>query len=454
MNYNDLKPGIHLYRGDKKIKSLSLTDADQWAEIFNLDSRTPDVEKLGAVVSWNYIALDYRRNMIGEIPVDWELNGEEAEAPIDFDFDRDAPRIDTALQLRSVCYLLKRRVGSILIGLRWLDPSSIKPDPFSLTSDGYQVYEYTTSNMGILKIPAEDILRILIPGQREHDPAPSAAGSSSLAAQIILGMEESADTFYDTNGLPVIAVMVPGRTTQPDEVTRISDQFKRIFRGKRSRDGNKTIGLKEGTQIETISFAPKDLAMSELEESKRSAILLSHAVPPSIVYKDVNRAESELKLAQFVGTIAGRLNLITKTINQDEDIQRTGVELVVHAERHEQMQVYELAKAEALQRLTQKPIITVNEARERLELDPIDGGDEMQAEPVVMPNFQMEEAPGPEVDVSASDKSAELIKLRRFIKKGLHHKRDFVSDILTPFEINKEVGAAQDAPFPEWQQYP
>jgi hypothetical protein len=170
MNYNDLKPGIHLYRGDKKIKSLSLTDADQWAEIFNLDSRTPDVEKLSAVVSWNYIALDYRQNMIGEIPVLWELNGEEAEAPIDFDFDRDAPRIDTALQLRSVCYLLKRRVGSILIGLRWLDPSSIKPDPFSLTSDGYQVYEYTTSNMGILKIPAEDILRILIPGQREHHP--------------------------------------------------------------------------------------------------------------------------------------------------------------------------------------------------------------------------------------------------------------------------------------------
>ena len=46
------------------------------------------------------------------------------------------------------------------------------------------------------------------------------------------------------------------------------------------------------------------------------------------------------------------------------------------------------------------------------------------------------------------EKAIALAQLRRWIKHGNHLKRPFRSDILTVAEIDKEVGAAQDAPFP------
>ena len=78
MNYDGLKPGVHFYVGDKKIKSLSLTDSDEWARIFNLDdgSRTQSAEALQAQVAYVFIALGYRRDMIGQIETEWTRNEE------------------------------------------------------------------------------------------------------------------------------------------------------------------------------------------------------------------------------------------------------------------------------------------------------------------------------------------------------------------------------------------
>jgi hypothetical protein len=437
--------------GDKPIKSLSLTDAGEWRRLFQLgEGKAQGVEQLLASVAWVFVAMSYRRNMINEIAVTWERNGTEVETPpLVFDTQNTLPRIDESLELRAQAYLLKQRQNGAFLGLRWLDPAAVKPIKQSLTVDGYQTYWYQSKN-GRVAVPAEDLIRFMISGQREHDPAPSASTASSLASQILLGMDSTADTFYDTNGLPVVAVVVPDGTSQP-VLEQTQSQFKRIFSRFRSSDGNKTIGLREGTDIKTISFAPKDLAMADLEKSKIRAVLLAHGVPPSVVTEDVNRAEAGFKMLQFVNTMSGRLELIANTINADPDIMRAGVELVVHKERHDVVQTAELEKAQAIAELVGGPVLTVNEARERLELEPIAGHD------VITPPAPTQAEPSQGEPMPEAEKAAELRRLKTFIDNGTHLKRPFLSDILTSKEIHKtmaEVGAAHDAPFLEWTQYP
>lgn len=460
VDYSELKPGVHLFVGDKKIKSLSVAASQQWLDLGLLsEGRNKSAETLLASVAWVHIALTHRRNMIGEISVDWEHNQEAVEQPpFMFNIDRELPRIDQAVQLGGVAYLYKLRRGARMLGLRWLDPDAVTPDDLSLTVEGYGRYWYTTVN-GPEAIMAKDLIRIYNPGQREHDPEPSAGKAASLAGQILLGMGETADTFFDTNGLPIIAVIVPDATA-PEQIDSIQDRFRRLFQSRRSRSGNKTVGLREGTKIEKISFAPKDLAMTELEDSKIDAILLAHGVPPAITRRDVNRAEAELKMMQFVGTVAARLQMITNTINEDPDIARGGVLLAVHKERHEMLQQLELTKAESLQKLTGRPVMTVNEARERLDLDPVQGGDEIA--PAYQPPATQQGQEQPDMEARQEQqppmseaKAAEIGKLRRFIASGGHLKRPFHSDVLTPLEIDgimmQEGAFSPDAPF---QGYP
>ena len=446
--YAGLPPGVHFYVGDHKIKSLSLTAAQQW-EHFGILNRDKSAETLFASVAWVHIALTHRRNMIGEIAVDWERNGEKVEQPpVNFDSIRELPRIDQAIQLGGVAYLYKLRRGARMLGLRWLDPAAIEPDDVTMPAAGFQRYRYTT-NTGTVYLPAEDVIRFYNAGQREHVPEPAAGGAASLAGQILLGMGETADTFFDTNGLPVIAVIVPDATSA-EQLDSMADRFRRLFQSKRSLGGNKTVGLRAGTDIKVISFAPKDLAMAELSDSKVDEILLAHGVPTT-VRTTVNRAEAEWKTIGFVNTIASRLGMIANTLNEDEDIARTGVLLAVHKERHEMMQQMELSKAESLMMLAGRPVITVNEARERLELEPLQGGDDVAPPAPANPFERQEQDEEPVNDA----KAVELVRLRRFVKSGKWQERQFHSAILTLPEIQavmlQEGAYADDAPF---QGYP
>jgi hypothetical protein len=91
--------------------------------------------------------------------------------------------------------------------------------------------------------------------------------------------------------------------------------------------------------------------------------------------------------------------------------------------------------------LTGKPTMTVNEARERLELEPVQGGDVLaDGYDATQPTepAQVDEMPDVEGDTL---KSAELARLHTFITNGRHLKRQFKSDVLTPAEIDREIVA-------------
>ena len=110
----------------------------------------------------------------------------------------------------------------------------------------------------------------------------------------------------------------------------------------------------------------------------------------------------------------------------------------VNAQKLDAFQLAELLKAEALQRLVQGPIMKPNEARERLDLEPVDGGDEL-----VQPQqgFGMLPAPSGAVpdDKPSKAYTDELKALHTFIGNGNHNKRWFKSNELSDAVIMAEI---------------
>ena len=435
--YAGLKPGQYLQVGSNIKAVTSINELAAW--LGDGTTRNPSPQQLAGIVAWVFIALRKRRAQINQTPISWHRGDDEleAEALLEFDPLFQMARVDKAVEVGGVAYLHKLRGGrGQLVGLRWLDPDTIEPDGKSVDRTGYTQYIRHINGQQI-PLPADDIIRIYLPGLRELAPDVSAGQASSREAQIIHGMAKTLDGFFESGGLPVLWVDVAATGPLESVINQLKERWRRLLR--REGDGtNKLIVTSGGSTVTTISLAPEQLDTTNISQDKADAILAAFGVPGALVHKDVNRAEAELKAEQFADDIVGRLRLYMRIINNDKDVKGLGLSLVAHPDRMEVYQRRELLQAEALQRLTGAPVMTINEARERLALEPVPGGDE-----IARPDQGFGMLPGLTAPVPDSEPSkawkAELSALRKFIKNGQHRVRWFKSNELTDSEIMTEI---------------
>jgi hypothetical protein len=344
----DMPPGTYLF-ANGKIKSMSL-DRQLIDLISGGDSQA---SRLVATVPYVFIALNRRKSKTMEVPYRWRVNDNEVDnPPFKFDWHKLAPRIDEALQLSGVAYLLKQRNGRKFIGVRWLDPTTIEPDETSIDAmKGYTRYIRTNQANGQqTTIKAEDLIVFMLPGQSELDPPPSAAQATSLAAQILYGIAVTADGAYDNGGLPVYMINVPAATSDTDKA-RLEGYFSRIFnrrKGATSRREYRTIAVREGITVQQLSLKPADLAMPELEKAQIQAILSAYEVPYTLVMAEsANYATANIVEKQFTQAVGSRLEYLATLINEDADIMAYGAELAILLEQHPSMQVDEASRSVA-----------------------------------------------------------------------------------------------------------
>lgn len=451
-----LSPGIHFYQGDKHIKSIS--GADVYGASWVNDGRNVDVFSLFASEVWLYTALMKRRSYIRQIPMTYTMGGEPIDdqsiAGISLD---NIARIDMTIQLYGWCFYHKEREMGGDVSFRYLSPRFMIPDEATAHASGYGSYWYTSDEISMdsgVRISEDDLLIFREDGIRESRPMVPAGQSAYTSSSTVFGLTATMKAFYDTNGLPVVAVIVPPETT-PDEAQAMKSRFQELFQTFRSRWGNKTIGLTGDVKIQTISFTPKDLDMGGLSDSQIDAILSANEVPVALVHREVNRAEAELKQIEFLQTLAARANLIARQLSEDEDWQRVsnGAELAINLARHEALQKQNLEAAEAITRLTGRPILTVNEGREWLELDPLPESELQEA---------VRESYSTDREVNVEPKSQgwkdDAGQFRRWIKNRKNPDPDqfeslylTMSDKLKIMQSVNGGGAAVDAPF--WGDY-
>jgi hypothetical protein len=354
MDYNGLKPGLYLQVGEN-IKNIGTVDDVIYQA---LTGKSPDeVARLASMVGWVFIALNKRRTQMKELfrYGRWLIGEEERDLPFVFNWERDAPRVDEALQTTGQAYLLKQRSGRRLIGLRWLSPDAVEPDERSveIIAGGlkYTRYFYTDDTGRRETLPGEDVVHFMLYGRDDIAPATTAGMATKLAAKVMYGVGETFATFYENNALPVMLVEVPATTTNADR-ERLENRFWRLFNPRRGSKENRTVGVNEGVKVTPLSIDPADLDATALEEAKIQEIVTAHDVPYEIVATAANYAVSQDRRRDFVGAIGQRVEEIAQTITDDPEIKGLRINYEANVEQHWSMKRDEADAAIALQRYT------------------------------------------------------------------------------------------------------
>lgn len=360
VKYDGLRPGLYLQVGDS-IKSLEVA-LQAWRSNEQDTAAPTDPELLAAAVAWVFIALERRKQRISELAFQWRLNEQDLETlPFKFNTHETIPRLDESIQLYKKAFLLKQRGGgNRLVGLRWLDPTTIEPDYKSWTPDeGITQYIRTVKTVKT-PIPAEDLIVFIVPGMRELGPGTPAGKATSFAAQILYGIQQTADTVYDNNALPVMLINVPDGTLESDKET-IRQKFENLFNPRRKgTTKHRTTAVTrptgdKGVEVTPLSIKPDDLAMPELSEQYRDAILAGHFVPISEALSNASSRQTSDSndASRFTAVLGARADWLASVFNADPDLLELGLTLHFMPEKHWSMRVREQFAAQTFAQLLQ-----------------------------------------------------------------------------------------------------
>jgi hypothetical protein len=109
-------------------------------------------------------------------------------------------------------------------------------------------------------------------------------------------------------------------------------------------------------------------------------------VPQTLLFSNAANYATAMadRLNLYDETIIPQCDLIEEVLN-DQLLKPLGLRLEFQPKRLEVYQESEVQKADALTKLTGKPILSVNEARAMLEMDPVPDGDWPEPQPTPPP---------------------------------------------------------------------
>jgi hypothetical protein len=358
MDYTKLEPGIYIQQGAAIKRVAEYNDPFIRALLGN---NYNEPERLAAAVGWVFVALEKREAQMRELYRfgQWKNRAgtEIDDLPFKFWYKRDFVRIDKALQLHGNGYLLKQRSGRRIVGLRFLDPATVQPDENSAEAiaGGVRFTRYwrndPVTKAGVW-LDAEDVIHFRREGLREIEHGDTAGNATLRAANILFGISQMFDTFYQNNGLPVMLVEVPMGTSLEDK-DQLENRFWRIFNARRGSDNKPTIGVREGVKVTPLSIKPNELDAQDLEESQVKAILAAHDIPWELVFEAPNLSVAQDRRRDLVGSIAQRLDDMAEIINYDVDIARLGISYDLDVQEHYAFKQDEQAASLAYSRFVQ-----------------------------------------------------------------------------------------------------
>lgn len=391
-----MKRDAYIYDG--AVKALSLRDPEGWRTV----ATTPEAGQLDSVRAYATVASVFRcagLRCSGVQGMPFALKrgqtditeGDEGRR-LATNLRRHLWRIEAALCFYGACYLLpvvnKFRRNP---GLQWFIPSSIVPQYNPSAPGGVSWYDRYTIGLSQRYQP-DELIAIWLPSLiAEVGPGTPPAQAALGASNVLAGLDAFAAQFFERGAVKATLLTVEGNPPK-SEMDKLEAWWKRLIAG--VRNAWQTVAIRAGVTPVVIGDGIKELESDKLIAQKREDICAAFGVPISLIQSNAS---------SFATANADRLNFYDLTIIPEcrflEDelnaqyYDRLGLRLCFQPERLELYQEQELQKAEALSKLTGgKPILTVNEARERLELEPLD---EEEADRIGSP--QPPEPPEPDV---------------------------------------------------------
>jgi HK97 family phage portal protein len=366
--------------GRQTASSISVTPENAW--------RCPIVRGAIAILSESIAQLPllvYERGADGSKtratrhPAYELLHDQPNDFTSSYEFRRDL-QTDVLLHGHAFAHLGRSRATGQIVELLRIDPRAVTLDE---ADDGSPLY-YLTDRQGTRRqIDRADILHITATGRRS--PIEDCREAIGLA----LAMERHQGQLYGNAARPGGVLKLAGRLN-PAQHERLTADFQAKWAG----SGGKTIVLEDGASFEALTFSSTDLQHLELRRFQVSEIARAFRIPPHML-ADLERTthnNAEEMGAQFL-----QLSLLPHIVNWEGAMRRSlltpderqrytiefltdGIARAALAQRYEAF-----AKATA-----GAAWMSANEARQRENLPPIEGGDALMQPLNMIPSDQPE----------------------------------------------------------------
>lgn len=260
--------------------------------------------------------------------------------------------------------------------------------------DGVTGFTVSFQKTGSRSVPLDRMVYVWEPNPAsEVTPGPAPAFVALQAAGMLGALDRMTTRYFAAGAVPITAVKV-SPATSPDDRAKLEGWFGRFAAG--FRNAFKFLAVSQGTEFETIGANVKDTAAPELTLTQRDNVAVAIGVPPSIIEgrsTDESNSRSE-RVAFYTDQVVPFAELVLQSFNETY-YNKAGVKLEVDKDSIEVLQESNLRQAERAQKLAgNKAILSVNEARDIVDYDPVPGGDWEQPSATPPPQFGQPTAAG------------------------------------------------------------
>lgn len=277
-------------------------------------------------------------------------------------------QFEASLCVYAAAYALKQQGRlSGVPSLRWVTSAAITPEYDE--QQGVKAFKRQLKG-STQTLKPEELVYCWVPIlDQDIGPGVAPVQVALRAAGVLNNLDAFLEGFFDRGALRVTLLTVEGNPPER-EIQKLESWWKKTVSG--VKNAFASVGVRANVKPVTIGDSLKDTVDATLTDAKTQQVLEAMEVPSSIALPDAaNYATARQDWLNFYeATIIPEAEQIVLSINDQWLLPATGMRIELHPERLEAFQSAELEKAGALVSLV-GPVLTQNEARQKLELPPI-----------------------------------------------------------------------------------
>ena len=345
------------------IKALNLEDflPSAWLGAVG-ESDAVDVETAYERVAVVRTAVTLRANALASLP--WEITTKRGTL-VQFDAERLAGiirNVEIDLCLYGAAYVLRDPAAPL--GLRRLHPRTITPitDP----KRGLVGFTRRTNTIELRLEPETELLYLWEPSVRgEVEPGVGLVTTALTQARALLAAERYQTAYFERGAVRPTVWMFAQRPTDAER-SRFEQWLRQLVSG--IRNAFRHLALSSEIKTVTLGDTLSDAVKPELLQRAAELMITAFQVPMSLVFSNAsNYATAQRDYQTFILlTVLSRAREITAMLQPH--FAAYNQVLRCNEARIDAVQNAELEKAEAIQRLAGQSVLTLNEARARLDL--------------------------------------------------------------------------------------
>lgn len=338
---------------------------------------------------------------------------------------------------RGNTYILKRRdQRNVVVGLYVLDPGRVKP---LVADDGSVFYELQADSIsgvtGAVVVPAREIIHDRFNCLFHPLVGLSPLYANGLAAAQGLNAQTNSAQLFGNQSRPGGILTAPGNIGA-DAARELKDSWHTNYGGKNS---GKVAVLGGGMKYETIAITPDDAQLVEQLRWTAEVVCSTFHVPPyklGIGNMPTNSNVQSLNLEYYTQALQSLIEAAELCLDEGLGIgEGFGLGVEFDLDGLLRMDTKALVEAEAM--ATGAGIKKIDEARRRLDLGPIEGGNtaylqqqnyslaalarrDSQNDPFASPTAAQPAAPEPDAEVEAEQARAFAALFEKDLREALH----------------------------------